>query len=642
MLSMINSVVAVPPNPLMTTCADLKAGFKANSCCAATMAEPVSISDGICPSLDELITYPAKFGVWTPCPAETYYLEYSADNPSAPGYKGCVSEDDAEPCGWYDYYDYDASTGTCSMTADLTTAIQTVRGGSPTMTADMLRLTGEESLPVITFPAIPMAYPVVRNNPDVPEMAELELVWKEFTSYMGSSLDLSGFRGYADYGAEQGMVATVAIKLTELASTTCNRNFYALLEAPAYGYDWSQAVRWANTKSSSFYEGTECTCYAAGTCKDGTVTISQNGWAPAVWASGSMPTQMGDDGIAYDPTSDSPNSPWLQTNVIPGNPIGRFNPCKTPQSRCLCDGVYWYPGFISAESELSDVKCYSWAFSITKIYSAQMRAGIFFVQDYEAAQTAASTIARTIFSIGNGLMSHMQVWGQIQLMRKIMEKPFSDPTSWLHAMALAQYEKWDIMDEGFDACKSAGVIQRATEQPKYFGAYIFSHMMTPLMGYSVDIGAASSDFFKSVVGYDHFNYNWGWRGEDPANYGIGTNITKYDFHRTHTFRAYEVYAEESRRMKLVCGNKDAKVTPSLLSVNEWIALRAADLGRRRRLNIKDFKGETTVDHYERALQIQKSVPRMLLVDALKHAMLTDSSKPTEYEHGMPADMHDVA
>ena len=64
-----------------------------------------------------------------------------------------------------------------------------------------------------------------------------------------------------------------------------------------------------------------------------------------------------------------------------------------------------------------------------------------------------------------------------------------------------------------------------------------------------------------VVGYDHFNYNWGWRGADANTYGNGVsmNITKYDYHRIHTFRDLEAYEEEARRMKLVCGNFDAKV-----------------------------------------------------------------------------------
>ena len=59
--------------------------------------------------------------------------------------------------------------------------------------------------------------------------------------------------------------------------------------------------------------------------------------------------------------------------------------------------------------QMPDFKCYSWAFSITKIYSAQMRAGTYWVMNYEAAASAASTFTRTLFAIGNGLMSHMQV-----------------------------------------------------------------------------------------------------------------------------------------------------------------------------------------------------------------------------------------
>ena len=53
---------------------------------------------------------------------------------------------------------YDATTGMCATESSLATAIQTVRGGSPTMTADMLRLTGEDSLPTIKFAMMPMTY----------------------------------------------------------------------------------------------------------------------------------------------------------------------------------------------------------------------------------------------------------------------------------------------------------------------------------------------------------------------------------------------------------------------------------------------------------------------------------------------------
>lgn len=118
-------------------------------------------------------------------------------------------------------------------------------------------------------------------------------------------------------------------------------------------------------------------------------------------------------------------------------------------------------------------------------------------------------------------------------------------------------------------------------------------------------------------------------------YGIGENITSLDFHRIHTFRAYDVYAEEARRMKLVCSDTSAKVTSSLLSVNEWVALRTADLATgRRRLGVK------TTPH-ARALEIQRAVPRMSLTDAVKHAELTDFNKELEWEYGLPVDLSTV-
>jgi len=333
--------------------------------------------------------------------------------------------------------------------------------------------------------------------------------------------------------------------------------------------------------------------------------------------------------------------------VIPGNPIGRFNPCVVPEDRCICDGVYFFPTFLSPDTVLSDFKCYSWAFSITKIYSAQMRAGTYWIKDYPAATSAASTFTNKLFAIGNGLMSHMQVHGQISLMKTIMEKPFSDPTSWLHAMALAQYEKWDVMDAAFTVCANAGIIQRAAEQQKYFGAYMFSHMSTPLMGLSENIGAASSDFFMNVIGYDHFNYNWGWRGEDATNYGIGANITSLDFHRIHMFRSYDTYAEEARRMTLACSDKNVRVMSGLLTVNEWITTKQAALAGRRKLmvesgsNVLSYKAPKE-DLHKRALKIQSVAKNMRLVDAIKLAEATDPHRELKYEYGLPHDLSEVA
>jgi len=567
-------------------------------------------------------------GVWTPCPNEEFHYSYSSTNPVAPGYSGCVSEDDAKPCGWYDYYTYDPITGSCAKTATMGTALQTVRGGSPTMTKDMLRLTGGNLNPTVTFAAMPMAYPAGRDN-GLPEIAELETTWKKFMTYFGSQLDFTDFNGWPTYGAEQGMVMSVGIKILELASTTCNRDFYAYLEAPAYGYDWSQAVTWAEQRSSSFYAGSECPCASTSTCNSkGTVTLSQVGWAPARYPA--LPSKAAYDGTMYSADSTAANSPWIQTNVIPGNPIGRMNDCKVPADRCLCDGVYWYPGFTAPGTVLKDFKCYSWAFSITKVYSAQLRGGIMFVKKTPAsAQSAASRIVSKALSMANGLYSYMQLHGQIQLMNKIMATPYATSTSWLNAMGQAQREKWDLMWDAYATCEAAGVAKITAETVKYNGAYILGHMMEKYYGYSNDIGAASSDFFKNVIGYDHFNYNWGWRGEDPKNYGIG-NITKYDFHRTHLFRATEVYAEEARRMKLVCGNFNARVASSFMTFNEWVTVRAADIQSRRRL-------DEPVSHHARALEIMKAAPAIDLVNAIKMAQANDPNRETAWEYGMPSE-----
>jgi len=647
MIGAIVSFALAQADPTVTTCGGVREFYTSASCCDASGDVSITDLSGICPSVSESTTFARSRGIWDPCPVEEMSGGYSPENAQAPGYVGCLSEDDASPCGWYDYWSYDSATNTCTQTHTLQTATQTVRGGSPTMTKDMLRLTKKDYIPTVEFPGLPMAYPGGTNNNNV-EVAELEVWYKKFLAYYGSELDLSSFNGYPTYGAEMGMVTSVATKVLELARTTCTRTFYAYLEAPAYGYDWDQAVRWVDARASGFYNGAECTCNAAGTCQSaGHISIIQNGWAPARYPE--LPLAPGDDGVHYYPNSTSPNSPWFQTNVIPGNPIGRFHACIAPEDRCLCDGVYWYPGFTAPGTTLQNFKCYSWAFSITKIYSAQFRGGMMFVQNTPDARSAGNSIFGTVLSIANGLMSYMQLHGQVILMsymqlhgqailmNKMMAEPFSSNTSWLHAMALAQYEKWDVLDEAFSVCEAAGIMKRVDEQQKYFGAYVFAHMMPDYHGLSANIGGSSSDFFKTVVGYDHFNYNWGWRGEDPKYYGVGENITTLDFHRIHLFRAYDVYAEEARRMKLVCGNKDAKVSSAFLSVNEWVALRTfeASNGRRR----LESRGSSSL--HARALEIMKAVPSMDIMAAVTHAKYVEAVKEKEWEYGLPADMKDV-
>lgn len=221
-------------------------------------------------------------------------------------------------------------------------------------------------------------------------------------------------------------------------------------------------------------------------------------------------------------------------------------------------------------------------------------------------------------------------------MDQIMSQPFSSPSSWLHAMRRAQYEKWDVMRAGFGACQTAGIYKITAEQPTYFGAYIFSHAMPMISGLSSNIGRASSDFFMSVIGYDHFNYYWGWRGEDVSMYGNGVspNITNQDFFRIHTFRDFSIYEEEARRMTIVCSDKDAKVSSEYLSVNEWVLVRELDASRRRKLH-----DMTDVD--EVARQLKRDVPRMSTVNTMKFAERTHAAQPFEWEYGMPSEWSNV-
>jgi len=84
-------------NPLDVTCGAVKTYFNDAACCG-TPDKALGLPD-VCPSLDVQISYPAKAGIYTPCPAEEVYYKFMDTNPSAPGYAGCVSEAGFTPCG---------------------------------------------------------------------------------------------------------------------------------------------------------------------------------------------------------------------------------------------------------------------------------------------------------------------------------------------------------------------------------------------------------------------------------------------------------------------------------------------------------------------------------------------------------------
>lgn len=147
-------------------------------------------------------------------------------------------------------------------------------------------------------------------------------------------------------GAESGMTHIWAGKALEIARESCNRDIYALMEAPAYGYSPSDAATVVNTFASSFYNSSECLCFADDSCKTGTVTISNRGWVPG----SELPTEMGGDGEMYRADAQTTASPWFESMVFPENPSGKL---KTTQigvaNRLVCDGVYLWPMYFGME-----------------------------------------------------------------------------------------------------------------------------------------------------------------------------------------------------------------------------------------------------------------------------------------------------
>lgn len=150
-------------------------------------------------------------------------------------------------------------------------------------------------------------------------------------------------------GAESGMIYIWAAKALEIARTTCNRDIYAFVEVPCYGYNNEDSADIANKFASSFYNSSECDCYETDSCLDPTITITSVGWLPGT----DLPNVTGGDGTLYFVDSASPASPWFESMVFPENPTGKL---KTSQignpERLVCDGVYLWPMYFGMEVSL--------------------------------------------------------------------------------------------------------------------------------------------------------------------------------------------------------------------------------------------------------------------------------------------------
>ena len=174
-------------------------------------------------------------------------------------------------------------------------------------------------------------------------------------------------------GAEQGHIQNIAAAATLMARTTCNRDLYILMEAPSYGYDTSTAARLAN-EAGGFL-----------TCADDTdVTLSVVGWVPGT----TLPTAVGADGNTYSADSTSVNSPWLESMVFPENPSGVIKTPQLPANRRVCDACYIYPMFFGMNDFTvpTPPECMAWAGSVTKLYSASVRAGYIIYKNDDAEQ----------------------------------------------------------------------------------------------------------------------------------------------------------------------------------------------------------------------------------------------------------------
>lgn len=441
--------------------------------------------------------------------------------------------------------------------------------------------------PTVVFPLTRGPYPSYPHGLDGDEtdpdnMSDdaktAKAVAKDFLVYLGAIQEEARDDWLVSMteGAENGIQMLWAGKALEIAQTTCNRDIYVLMEAPAYGYSTSEISSWVNKHSSSFYAGEECLCAADESCNDDTVTVHNVGFFPP-----NIPSRVGGDNVTYAANSASPSSPWFESMVFPENPSGRIKTPQLPNSnRRVCDGVYVWPMYFyfnDFEVPAEDIPdCSGWSYAITKGYSASVRAGfIIYKKDApESSTDALASILGDFNSLGYGSYSEWSWWGQMQLQQQFMSKAVDDPTSWIGAYSAIMKEKWDVIEEAFMDCPMITLTNPGQ------GAYSFFIMNEGYLGLS-STSTHISSFMQDVLGVIATTYSWGFRGADPSEYygeGVGTR----DFVRMQMYRDINVYKEVARRAKIVCADTAADVGFGLVSPDEYVDLQKS--GTRRRLH----------------------------------------------------------
>ena len=509
------------------------------------------------------------------------------------GYKGCVGENGLLPCAQDGFEGMGAMTSlkkpfvwnpftmTCDSTGyTMSTETFWVLWGHPQDTYELTKRTG--SAPVVTFPLVRGPYPSYSGGGHGDDASDLYPKIKEWLVYLGafSASELDGYDVEPSEGAEQGVVAQIGAMAAYIATQTCNRDIHILSEAPSYGYSLSTAAKWAE-KLGGFKEG----------CDSGdTISISMVGWLPGT----AFPTAVGADGIEYPADSTSPNSPWMESLVFPENPSGVIKTPHLPANRRVCDACYIYPMFFgqgSADTSTWHIPeapdCMSWAGSVTKVYSASVRAGYVIYKNDDAEWAGLmKSVMDDVRGMPDGLMSEWTWWGQIQILDQMMAKPYSSPESWIGAYVQLMHEKWTYLIDGFSGCSNYITITNP-----YMGAYGWFKLEGDAVG--KESGMYSS-FFGEVLGVKTTTYYWGFRGSDPADY-YGPGYGVYDFVRLQLFRDVHVYKEIGRRAALVCSNPASNSVDGYLTINGWLASR-----RRRRALKEGAEGAALARWRERA------------------------------------------
>lgn len=227
--------------------------------------------------------------------------------------------------------------------------------------------------------------------------------------------------------------------------------------------------------------------------------------------------------------------------------------------------------------------CAAWSFSITKAYSASVRAGfILYKESPVASHDAMVDMVSGTQSMTHGLYSEWSWYGQIQLWDMIESKPISDPTSWIGAYSIIMEEKWSMIIDAFANCPVVTLTNPRA------GAYAWFKYEAPYLG--IQEGFVSS-FFRDVLGVRTTTYNWGFRGSNPADF-YGPGYTTTDFTRLQLYRDVSIYTEVARRAKIVCGDTTATIG-NFASVDQWAASRTTN---RRRLESGYENREERVRH----------------------------------------------